>query len=39
MLVEVVVRTMSELEEVHKKIEEFDGVIKVCPAILIKNIK
>jgi len=39
MLVEVVVRTMSELEEVHKKIEGFDGVIKVCPAILIKNIK
>jgi len=39
MLIEIVVRTMNELEEVHKRIEGFDGVIKVCPAILIKNIK
>jgi len=39
MLVEIVVKSMDRLEEAHRRIEKLEGVVKVCPAILIKNIK
>jgi len=39
MLVEIVVENMDRLKEAHRRIEEFEGVVKVCPAILIKSIK
>jgi Lrp/AsnC family transcriptional regulator for asnA, asnC and gidA len=39
MLAEIVVESMDGLEEAHEKIEGFEGVVRVCPAILIKSIK
>ncbi|MBC7091593.1 MAG: Lrp/AsnC family transcriptional regulator [Nitrososphaeria archaeon] len=38
-LVEIVTDKMDRLEEVHRRIEGLEGVIRVCPAILIKGIK
>ncbi|MEM3404418.1 MAG: Lrp/AsnC family transcriptional regulator [Nitrososphaeria archaeon] len=39
MLVEIVVKSMDELKEVHEKIGRYDGVMRICPAILIKGSK
>ncbi len=39
MLAEIVVESMDGLEEALEKIEGFEGVVRVCPAILIKSIK
>ncbi len=36
---EIVADKIDKLEEVHKRIEDLDGVIRVCPAILIKSIE
>ncbi len=34
LIVEVVCNSMDELMEVHKKIENFEGVVRICPAML-----
>jgi len=39
MLIEIVVKSMDMLEEVHGKIGRYDGVMRVCPAIFIKSVK
>ena len=38
-MVEIVVRNMQELQDMHKRIESLPGVTKVCPAIILKRIK
>ncbi|MCX8188750.1 MAG: Lrp/AsnC family transcriptional regulator [Nitrososphaeria archaeon] len=38
-LAEIVTDKIDKLGEVHRRIEELDGVVRVCPAILIKSIK
>ncbi len=39
MLAEIVTDKIDSLEEVHRRIDGLDGVIRVCPAILIKSVK
>lgn len=38
-MVEIVTDSMEKLEEVHRRIEKFEGVVRVCPAMLIRNVK
>jgi len=39
MMVEIAVKSVDKLKEVHEKIGSYDGVVRVCPAILIKGCK
>ncbi|MCD6564063.1 MAG: Lrp/AsnC family transcriptional regulator [Thermoproteales archaeon] len=38
-IVKIVCKDMSELEEVHRRISNIDGVKRICPAIITEPIK
>lgn len=38
-IAEIVAKNVSKLEEVHRRIGEVEGVRRMCPAIVLRNVK
>ena len=39
LMLEIIAENIDELSKVHKKIEEIEGVVRVCPSIILDVLK